>query len=66
MRCFRFLGFRSTSSYLDRLQKAVKEKDKALLQKAINESVAAGKPELDSEITKARFALRSLTGDTRG
>lgn len=53
-------------SLRDKLQGASKMKDKSVLEEAINMSLAAGLPELDSDITQAKELLEELGGVSRG
>lgn len=49
-----------------KLKRATRTKDKYALDKAINECVASGFPELKAEIAKARNFLFNLEDDGRG
>ena len=48
----------------EKLQKAMQDKDVTALERAINESVAAGMPELDADIQQAREIMAAIIGGT--
>lgn len=48
------------------LRRATRQKDVALLKKAIAEAVKAGLPELGPDVRKARDALEKLGGGREG
>lgn len=60
------LGSKKPDEFLSKLKKAIDSQDKTFLERAITESVAAGMPELDLEIQKARETLNVLEGGKGG
>ena len=60
------LGTKKPEELLAKLQEAIDSQDKSALDKAISESVAAGMPELDLQIQKARETLDILEGGKGG
>ena len=59
-------GSKSPETLREQLSSAMKQKDKIMLEKAINECVAAGFSELDSNIHQARDLLNILAGGRGG
>lgn len=60
------LGSMSPESLREKLKDAARRKDKRSLDKVISECVAAGIPELDDDIQKARRTSDILKGGTGG
>lgn len=60
------LGTVSSDVLINKLQDAIKRKDKAALDRAIRECVAAGLPELDDVIHKAREFSDIMKGGSGG
>lgn len=56
----------SPEAIREQLKMAIKQKDKKLLDKAIQEAVAAGFPELESDILQARNTRDTLQGGRGG
>lgn len=56
----------SPDNLRDQLRIAVRKKTIPSLEKAIEECEAAGYPELGSELSRAREALKSLNGERGG
>lgn len=54
------IGSKTPEALVDKLKKAIWRKDRKKIEKRINECVAAGFPELDQEIQKARELLEEL------
>lgn len=59
-------GSKSPEILREQLASAMKQEDKYMLEKAINECVSAGFSELDSNIHQARDVLSILSGGQRG
>lgn len=63
---FQLTGFKNPDSLRGKLKLAVRWKDKPHLERVINECVASGFPELDTEVHKARDVLDILGGGQGG
>lgn len=63
---FQLIGSVSVKSLRDKLQKAMKTKDKRLLDSAIRETVVAGIPELETDLQQARNMSDILSGGSGG
>ena len=72
MRCknifilFRLSGTGMIESLREKLRSASEMKDKSALQDAIKKSLAAGLPELDSDISQAKKLLKELGDVSKG
>lgn len=63
---FRLLGHKSAEELRGKLQVAITQRNRPTLERVINECVAAGFPELDSDINHARDVLFMLGGGRGG
>lgn len=63
---FCLLGHKSPEELREKLTLAIRQKNRPTLERVINECVAAGFPELDSEINHARDVLLMLGGGRGG
>lgn len=61
-----FLGSVTPETLRDRLKRAMKLKDRQALEKAIEECVASGHPELLADVQQARDVLDSIGGGRKG
>ena len=59
-------GTMSPDAIREQLKMAIKQKDKRLLDKVIQEAVTAGFPELESDILQARNTRDTLQGGRGG
>lgn len=63
---FFFLGSKTPDSLRNQLKRAVTQRNKANLEKAIHDAEAAGYPELAYDLQKARETLEKLGGGRGG
>ena len=54
------------ATLLGKLNRSIRRKDKDAIERTIAECIAAGFPELDSEIQRAREVLKQLEQETEG
>lgn len=60
------LGVKTPEKLLAKLKRAIKREEKSVLEHIINECVASGFPELNSEIEKAREILKEMEDNPEG
>ena len=60
------LGHKSPDELREKLKMAILQKNRPTLERVINECIAAGFPELDSDINHARDVLLMLGGGRGG